>query len=46
MIITVKRRFQTVLMHYVRSTVLSEGQASEEMKDLLHFFPKTAQHFE
>lgn len=46
MIITVKRRFQTMLMHYVRSTVLSEGQASEELKDLLHFFPKTAQHFE
>ena len=46
MIITVKRRFQTMLMHYVRSTVLSEGQASEEMRDLLHFFPKTAQHFE
>jgi len=46
MIITVKRRFQTVLMHCVRSTVLSEGQASEELKDLLQFFPKTAQHFE
>jgi hypothetical protein len=46
MIITVKRRFQTKLMHYVRSTVLSEGQASEELKDLLQFFPKTAQNFE
>jgi hypothetical protein len=46
MIITVKRRFQTVLMHCVRSTVLSEGQASEELNDLLQFFPKTAQHFE
>lgn len=46
MIITVKRRFQTMLMHYVRSTVLSEEQANEEMKDLLQFFPKTAQHFE
>jgi RNA polymerase sigma-70 factor (ECF subfamily) len=46
MIITVKRRFQTKLMQYVRSTVLSEGQASEELKDLLQFFPKTAQHFQ
>ena len=46
MIITVKRRFQTMLMQYVRSTVLSDGQANEEMKDLLQFFPKTAQHFE
>ncbi|MHC4540226.1 MAG: RNA polymerase sigma factor [Planctomycetota bacterium] len=46
MIITVKRRFQTMLMHYVRSTVLSEKQASEELKDLLQFFPKSAQHFE
>ena len=46
MIVTVKRRFQTALMHYVRSTVLSEGQASEELKDLLQFFPKSAQHFE
>lgn len=46
MIITIKRRFQTMLMQYVRSTVLSEGQENEEMEDLLHFFPKTAQHFE
>lgn len=46
MIITVKRRFQIALMQYVRSTVLSEEQASEELKDLLRFFPKTAQHFQ
>ena len=46
MIITVKRRFQTALMHFVRSTVLSDGQANEELQYLLHFFPKTAQHFE
>ena len=44
MIITVKRRFQTTLMQYVRSTVLSEEQTKEEMKDLLQFFPKTAQN--
>jgi RNA polymerase sigma-70 factor (ECF subfamily) len=46
MIITVKRRFQTVLMRYVRSTVLSEEQTTEELNNLLQFFPKTAQHFE
>ena len=46
MIITVKRRFQTTLIRYVRSTVLSEEQTSEELNNLLQFFPKTAQHFE
>ena len=46
MIITVKRRFQTVLIRYVRSTVLSEEQTREELNNLLQFFPKTAQHFE
>ena len=46
MIITVKRRFQTMLMQFVRSTVLTEGQTNEEMKYLLQFFPKTAQNFE
>lgn len=46
MIITVKRRFRSVLMQHVRNTVLSQGQASEEMEELLQFFPKSAQHFE
>ena len=44
MIITVKRRFQTALARYVRSTVLSEEQTGEELNSLLQFFPKTAQH--
>jgi len=44
MIVTVKRRFQSVLMRHARSTVLSEEQASEELDDLFKFFPEKAQH--
>jgi DNA-directed RNA polymerase specialized sigma24 family protein len=46
MIITVKRRFKVVLMQHVRNTVLSQGQASDELEELLQFFPKSAQHFQ
>jgi len=45
MIITVKRRFRAALMKHVRNTVLSQGQAAEELEELLQFFPKSAQHF-
>ena len=45
MIITVKRRFKAVLMKHIRNTVLSQGQAPEELEELLQFFPKSAQHF-
>jgi hypothetical protein len=46
MIVTVKRRFRTALMQQVRQTVLSRGQAPEELDELLQFLPKSAQHFE
>ena len=46
MIITVKRRFKAVLMQHVRNTVLSQGQAPDELEELLQFFPKSAQHFQ
>jgi len=46
MIITVKRRFRAALMKHVRNTVLSQSQASDELEELLQFFPKSAQHFE
>jgi DNA-directed RNA polymerase specialized sigma24 family protein len=46
MIVTVKRRFRTALLQHVRNTVLSHGQAAEELEELLQFFPKSAQHFE
>ena len=45
MIVTVKRRFRTVLMQHVRRTLLSGDQASEEMEELLQYLPKSAQHF-
>ena len=44
MIITVKRRFLTILMRHARSTVLSEDQTREELDDLFKFFPENAQH--
>ena len=46
MIVTVKRRFRTVLMRHVRRTLLSGDQAAEEMQELLQYLPKSAQHFE
>jgi DNA-directed RNA polymerase specialized sigma24 family protein len=46
MIVTVKRRFRTVLMQHVRRTLLSGDQAAEEMEELLQYLPKSAQHFE
>jgi len=45
MMITVKRRFRAALMEHVRNTVLSQGQAPEELEELLKFLPKSAQHF-
>ena len=46
MIITVKRRFQAVLKQYVRSTVASESQMDDELKEIMKFLPKKAQHSE
>ncbi|MFC1792700.1 hypothetical protein ACFL3Q_03840 [Planctomycetota bacterium] len=45
MIITIKRRFRTVLMQHVRRTLLSGDQASDEIEELLQYLPKSAQHF-
>jgi hypothetical protein len=44
MVISVKRRFQSVLKQYVRSTVTSESQMADELKEILTFLPKKAQH--
>jgi len=46
MLITVKRRFRAALMEHVRNTVLSQGQAADELEELLQFLPKSAQHFQ
>jgi hypothetical protein len=46
MIVTVKRRFRTALMQHVRNTVLSQGQAADELEELLQLLPKNAQHFQ
>lgn len=43
MILTVKRRFQAVLRQHVRSTVISEGRISEEVREISRFFPKSLQ---
>jgi hypothetical protein len=46
MIVTVKRRFRSVLMELIRNTVVSEGQAREEFEFLLRFLPENAQRQE
>ena len=45
MIVTVKRRFRAALMQHVRNTVLSQGQAADELEELLQLLPESAQHF-
>jgi DNA-directed RNA polymerase specialized sigma24 family protein len=46
MIVTVKRRFQSSLKQHIRSTVASESQMADELKEILKFLPKKAQHFQ
>ena len=46
MIVTVKRRFRSVLTAFVRNTVVSEEQTHEELQYLLKFLPKDAQRSE
>jgi len=46
MIVTAKRRFQSALKQYIRSTVASESQMADELKEILKFIPKKAQHFQ
>jgi hypothetical protein len=43
--ITVKRRFQAALKQYIRNTVISDTQVTEELEEIMRFFPKRAQHF-
>ncbi|MBN2314849.1 MAG: sigma-70 family RNA polymerase sigma factor [Sedimentisphaerales bacterium] len=44
MIVTIKRRFHAALKQYIRSTVTSEGEMSDELKEIMQFLPKSAQH--
>jgi RNA polymerase sigma-70 factor (ECF subfamily) len=43
MMVTVKRRFQTVLRNHLRSLVVSENQVDEELTEIMQFLPKIAQ---
>lgn len=43
MIITVKRRFRTALLKYVRCLVASDEQVDEELEEIKKFFPSIAQ---
>jgi DNA-directed RNA polymerase specialized sigma24 family protein len=43
MMVTVKRRFQTVLRNHLRSLVVSEDQVDEELEEIMRFLPKIAQ---
>jgi len=44
MIVTVKRRFQGTLRQYIRSTVASESRMDDELREIMKFLPKKAQH--
>jgi len=43
MIVTVKRRFQTLLKQHLRQSVMSDKEAEEELKEIRRFLPKVAQ---
>ena len=43
MMVTVKRRFQTILRSHLRHLVVSEDQVEEELADIMRFLPKLAQ---
>jgi RNA polymerase sigma-70 factor (ECF subfamily) len=43
MAITVRKRFQASLRHYLRSTVLSDTYLQEELQEMMQFFAKGAQ---
>ena len=43
MIVTVKRRFQTILKQHLRDTVISDDYVQAEVEEILRFFPKIAQ---
>ena len=38
--ITVKRRFQAALKEYIRNTVISDTQVTEELEEIMRFFTK------
>jgi RNA polymerase sigma-70 factor (ECF subfamily) len=44
MIVTVKRRFQETLQQQIRSTVASDSEMAVELKEIMQFLPKRAQH--
>lgn len=43
MIVTVKRRFQTLIRQHLRDSVMSDKEAEEELKEIRRFLPKVAQ---
>ena len=45
MIVTVKRRFQTILKQHLRDTVMSDEYVQAEMEEIKRFFPKIAQEW-
>jgi hypothetical protein len=44
MIVTVKRRFQTTLKQHIRSTVACDNEMADELREIMQFLPKKAQH--
>ncbi len=43
MVVTVKRRFQTILRNHLRGLVISEDHVDEELAEIMRFLPKLAQ---
>jgi dephospho-CoA kinase len=43
MIVTVKRRFETLNRQHLRELVMSDEEAEEELQEIKRFLPKVAQ---
>ncbi len=43
MMVTVKRRFQTILRNHLRHLVVSDDQVEDELAEIMRFLPKPAQ---
>jgi RNA polymerase sigma-70 factor (ECF subfamily) len=45
MTVTIKRRFQKILKRHVRSTVISDADVDDELREIMRFLPESAQPF-
>jgi hypothetical protein len=43
MVVTIKRRFRSILEQHIRNTVVSDDLSEEELAEIMKFLPEGAQ---